>query len=112
MTQQVKDTKVKLKKIGRTKVKNSILDGDIIFDGYREYNGYCECDIIFTGKIYEGRGNYLPGTWLITEKITPEYFSFNKVSRAIRKNASSQVIKIVRELNIDLPVKIKKVKIC
>jgi len=112
MKQEVNITKTNLKKIGRTNVKNLILDGDIIFTGYREYDTYCECDIIFTGKIYEGRGKYLQGMWINTEKMTPEYYSFNKVSRAIRNAALAQVIKIVRELNIDLPVKIKKVKIC
>ncbi len=112
MKADVKATKTALKKFGRTNVKNSILDGEIIFTSYREYDGYCECDLIYTGKIYEGRGNYLPGRWLNTGQITPEDFSLNKVTRAIRVYASKQALTTIKQFGVSLPVKIKKVKIC
>jgi len=112
MKAEVKATKTALKKFGRSNVKNSVLDGEIIFTSYREYDGYCECDLIYTGKIYEGRGNYLPGRWLNTGQITPEDFSLNKVTRAIREFASKQASTTIKQFGVVLPVKIKKVKIC
>lgn len=112
MKSEVKATKTALKKFGRTNVKNDVLDGEIIFTSYREYDGYCECDLIYTGKIYEGRGPYLQGRWLNTGQITPEDFSLNKVSRAIRVYASKQASNTIKTFGVNLPVKVKKVKIC
>lgn len=112
MKQEVKATKTALKKFGRSKVKNGTLDGEVIFTSYREYEDYCECDLIYTGKIYEGRGPYMQGRWLNTGQITPEDFSLNKVTRAIREYASLEVSRRVKTLGVTLPVKVKKVKIC
>lgn len=105
-------TKTELKKLGRTKVKNSHLNGDIIFSSFRQYEDSCECDIIFTGKIYEGRGNYLVGRWVDTDKISSDKFSMNKVNRAIRQYSFESIKVILNKFGVYSPFKIKKVKIC